>query len=78
MRYPCRISCEDNVYILQDILAGYLELYPAGLSAGYPRRISDLLPAYSDWVPAAAPWLCILPTGPVSAPDLALLCLCSE
>ena len=28
MRYPRRISCEDNAYILQDILAGYLELYP--------------------------------------------------
>ena len=41
-------------------------------------RISHLLPANSDWAPAAAPWLCILPTGPVSAADSALLCLCSE
>ena len=41
-------------------------------------RISHLLLANSDSAPAAAPWLCILPTGPVSAADLALLCLCSR
>jgi hypothetical protein len=71
MRYLFRISYEDDAYTLQDILVGYLESFLQDILRDIPSAALQL-PANSDWVPAAAPWLCILPTGPVFALDSVL------
>jgi hypothetical protein len=60
MRTPCRISSKD---ILNHFLQDILQDIPSA---------AQQLPANFDWVPAAALWLCILPTGPVFALDSVL------
>ena len=71
MRYLCRISYEDDAYTLQDILVGYLESFLQDILEDILQDIPSATGKF-DWVPAAAPWLCILPTGPVFALDSVL------